>query len=665
MLSKTNSKPRSNRQPKKHSIESLEARQLFAVDLLAVSTHGDTAPVILGSADLVDPIAQAAPDAPLLVHHEAPPQVIVEDPLPVEEGKKVKFTIRLSRAYDVPVRVHYRTVNGSAFGSQAMDTGDFNATDRNSSIVFLPGQTDKTVTVRTNDDDVAEIPEKFRLEVWSVASPRPIGWAKRVGVATILDNDGGPGPQVIVDDAEPVEEGNAVQFKIRLTEPSDKPVRVKYRTGDGSAIGTQVVGEGDYLSTDRSNTLVFRPGETEKTVVVETNDDAIVEDREQFTLQVHRVSSKRAVGIEDASGIGTILDNDGENRQAPPDAGPQDEPGEPVKDIDWGDINGNLDDIIWSCGTVDDMFEQAIAQLIADSLIPQRPLSAMQILAGGSPNVDWSVSWERGLFDGLSDEQVVEEYRYYAEALQNEVLGSTADIELRLERLEGEAINRRIDLHSNDAQPGHGVREEDGSTNYADQFTAEQIERAKTAPVTVSVAQRQTSICETHALHSLISTYAAEHGGDVPTIQNLLDTALEKDWIRFLGDDEQEPNAGDLTVLDRHLVDLASEVGWELSKLPDNNRAVAWDAMQREVDNGNPVMIRYRANTDGDPVAANQEGGNLHWGMVQGFFRRGDEMYVVGKQPHSNEDLVWKVSDLRSSWDSSGGMYVVSGQNTE
>ena len=64
MLSKTNSKPRSNRLPKKHSIESLEARQLFAVDLLAVSTHGDTAPVILGSADLVDPIAQAAPDAP-------------------------------------------------------------------------------------------------------------------------------------------------------------------------------------------------------------------------------------------------------------------------------------------------------------------------------------------------------------------------------------------------------------------------------------------------------------------------------------------------------------------------------------------------------------------------------------------------------------------------
>ena len=315
----------------------------------------------------------------------------MEDPLSVEEGKKVKFTIRLSRAYDVPVRVHYRTVNRSAFGSQAMDTGDFSATDRNSSIVFLPGQTDKTVTVRTNDDDVAETPEKFGLEVRSVASPRPIGWAKRVGLATILDNDGEPGPQVIVDDAEPVEEGNAVQFKIRLTAPSDKPVRVKYRTGDGSAIGTQVVGEGDYLSTDRSNTLVFRPGEMEKTVVVATNDDAIVEDREQFSLQVHRVSSKRAVGIEDSSGIGTILDNDGENRQAPSDAGPQNEPGEPVKDIDWGDINGNLDDIIWSCGTVDDMLDQVVVQIIA-SMMQEQPLNATQILAGGSPNVSWGGS---------------------------------------------------------------------------------------------------------------------------------------------------------------------------------------------------------------------------------------------------------------------------------
>jgi len=150
------------------------------------------------------------------------------------------------------------------------------------------------------------------VEVWNADIPQVRG-NSLLGPGGLVDQNGieANAIQVFVDDALPVEEGLAASFTIRLSQPANAPVIVSYHTRDGSAIGTQADDTGDYRATDASNTLVFLPGETKKTVVVATNDDAVEEDTEHFTLRVTHATSSVPVRIADGSGLGTILDNDG------------------------------------------------------------------------------------------------------------------------------------------------------------------------------------------------------------------------------------------------------------------------------------------------------------------------------------------------------------------
>src|SRR5207244_3355751 len=75
---------------------------------------------------------------------------------------------------------------------------------------------------------------------------------------------------------------------------------VAYSTADGTALaGT------DYTAT--SGTLTFAPGETIKTIVIQTVDDTAIEVSETFTVNL---SNPTGGVISAGQGTGTILDND-------------------------------------------------------------------------------------------------------------------------------------------------------------------------------------------------------------------------------------------------------------------------------------------------------------------------------------------------------------------
>jgi len=71
---------------------------------------------------------------------------------------------------------------------------------------------------------------------------------------------------------------NAV-FTVILSRPSDFPVRVKYITVTGTAVGFQ-----DY--SRRSTTLTFNPGETKKTITIPIIDNNSSESDETFTVKL-------------------------------------------------------------------------------------------------------------------------------------------------------------------------------------------------------------------------------------------------------------------------------------------------------------------------------------------------------------------------------------------
>ena len=96
------------------------------------------------------------------------------------------------------------------------------------------------------------------------------------------------------------------ELPIRLSSASDEVVTVNFTTID--TWGTAVAGE-DYLSVN--GTIVFQPGETEKTIRVPILDDAVREDDEDFLVRVSVVSGAK-LGFAPAGNhsLVSILSND-------------------------------------------------------------------------------------------------------------------------------------------------------------------------------------------------------------------------------------------------------------------------------------------------------------------------------------------------------------------
>ena len=104
-----------------------------------------------------------------------------------------------------------------------------------------------------------------------------------------------------VSDAEATEEpGAALAFEVSLNRPLRDEARVDVATRDGTATAGA-----DYVAL--SQTLVFAPGETLKTVEVTVLDDAHDEGTEEMTLVL---SNATGAQIDDAEGAGSITNSD-------------------------------------------------------------------------------------------------------------------------------------------------------------------------------------------------------------------------------------------------------------------------------------------------------------------------------------------------------------------
>ena len=102
------------------------------------------------------------------------------------EGKKGKttlftFTVTISAAYDQPVTMSFRTVNGTA------TTGDNDYVARTGTLTFAPGETAKTVTIEVKGDTKKEGAEYFYLDL-SDNSANSL-FTKKRGTGTILNDD--------------------------------------------------------------------------------------------------------------------------------------------------------------------------------------------------------------------------------------------------------------------------------------------------------------------------------------------------------------------------------------------------------------------------------------------------------------------------------------------
>jgi hypothetical protein len=113
------------------------------------------------------------------------PRVSISD-VSKTEGKKGQttlftFTVTLSAAYDQPVTMSFRTVNGTATTSN----GDYVA--KSGTLTFGPGQTSKTMTFEVKGDSKREANETFYLDLFGLSNNAL--FTKNRGIGTILNDD--------------------------------------------------------------------------------------------------------------------------------------------------------------------------------------------------------------------------------------------------------------------------------------------------------------------------------------------------------------------------------------------------------------------------------------------------------------------------------------------
>ncbi|MXW49122.1 MAG: hypothetical protein F4Z84_02610, partial [Gammaproteobacteria bacterium] len=226
-----------------------------------------------------------------------------------DEGDAVTFTVSRAGAPANAVTVNIATAADSGDGVNAAGAGDFTAITPARTLTFASGDTSKTVTVQTTEDDLHEPDETF-LAVLSGAAKAAGDPATGVSIAadggsakgTIEDDDAQPAFSIANADAA---EGDDITFTVTRSGAADNAVSVQWNTK--AATGTNAAAAADYTPVTSAQTLRFAAGEKTKTFTVSTTEDVLDEPDETFL-----VALSGAVGatITTAEATGTINDDD-------------------------------------------------------------------------------------------------------------------------------------------------------------------------------------------------------------------------------------------------------------------------------------------------------------------------------------------------------------------
>ena len=216
------------------------------------------------------------------------PDLTIDDAAALTEGDTATFGVTLSGESGLPVTVEYVTSDGTAVAGS-----DY--TQTSGTLRFEPGEMTKTIPVQTLQDDMAEATETFTVRL---SAPSGATLAGRIGTALITDDD--ESPELGIDDAPAVNEGDTATFEVTLSGESGLPVTVEYVTSDGTAVAGL-----DYTQT--SGTLRFEPGEMTMTIPVQTLQDELAEATETFTV---RLSAPTGATVANGTGTASIIDDD-------------------------------------------------------------------------------------------------------------------------------------------------------------------------------------------------------------------------------------------------------------------------------------------------------------------------------------------------------------------
>lgn len=217
---------------------------------------------------------------------EASPRITISDAGNVAEGGLMTFNVTLSATHPSAITVNYG-IGGSA-------TSGTDYTTPSGSFVIPANTSSTSFSIQTSVDGLNEASETVGVYVTSMSAG---DYRKGAAFGRITN---AALPELNVDNAT-VTEGGTMQFRIWLSQAAASDVLVNYSTSNNSAIAGQ-----DY--TAASNSITLTVGQTEVFVPVQTLQDDLDEDSENFSFSISTASA--VVDLNDSNATGTILDDD-------------------------------------------------------------------------------------------------------------------------------------------------------------------------------------------------------------------------------------------------------------------------------------------------------------------------------------------------------------------
>ena len=224
---------------------------------------------------------------------------------PVTEGDNAIFTVALDGKVADDVTVGYVTEEGSA--KQAVDYEHVRG-----SVTVSALKLEAEFTVRTEEDEVPEVPETFTVVLTPRKLPAGVTLSVTEVMATITDDD--PLTAKVTDASVP--EGEPAILTVTLSHVVEWPVSVQYATADGTGVARAVAGE-DYDAAPDDAAVAIAAGADSARLTVVTRKDTLAEHDETFTVTPTglvlpdgvELAEPDAEDAEDAATV-TILDDD-------------------------------------------------------------------------------------------------------------------------------------------------------------------------------------------------------------------------------------------------------------------------------------------------------------------------------------------------------------------
>ena len=209
------------------------------------------------------------------------------------EGNPATFTVTLGPPTGRTVTVNYSI-------SDVSTTSGKDYQPVSGTLTFNPGVTTQTIVVQGLDDSIDESVEEFEVKLTNPVNAGLLNGG--VGTGRFIDNEANV--TVSISDVS-VHEGNAgttsAVFTVRASAPHEKFIQVAYSTANGSATAPS-----DYVAASAS--VLFLPGEMEKTIAITVNGDAEAESNETFLVNL---TFADAAAIVRGQATGTILNDEG------------------------------------------------------------------------------------------------------------------------------------------------------------------------------------------------------------------------------------------------------------------------------------------------------------------------------------------------------------------